>query len=81
VGRVFGRIRVGGKLGLRMHYAMCGFRHFGSPEPREFYRATLALNRSPAPLAADAGAADPPPAPEPGSSGPADSGSSTVHSS
>ncbi|MGM0673400.1 MAG: NAD(P)/FAD-dependent oxidoreductase [Spirochaetota bacterium] len=51
VGRVFGALRVGGSLGLRMHYAMCAFRHFGGAEAGEFYKTSARLRRSPQPLA------------------------------
>lgn len=50
VGRVFGSLRVGGRLGLRMHYAMSGFRHFGGSNALEFYRTALRLSREPDPL-------------------------------
>ncbi|MFP4374796.1 MAG: NAD(P)/FAD-dependent oxidoreductase [Spirochaetaceae bacterium] len=50
VGRVFGVFRVGGAMGLRMHYFMCGFRHFAGARAGEFYRAALRLSRRPDPL-------------------------------
>lgn len=49
-GRIFGAIPVGGRFGLRMHYAMCGFRHFGGGYALEFYRTALHLGRQPEPL-------------------------------
>jgi NADH dehydrogenase len=50
VGRVFGAITVGGRLGLRMHYTMSGFRHFGGGYGGEYYRTALNLRRRPAAL-------------------------------
>ena len=50
VGRVFGAFRVGGSMGLRMHYLMCGFRHFAGARAGEFYRTALRLSRRPDPL-------------------------------
>jgi NADH dehydrogenase len=50
VGRVFGAISVGGRLGLRMHYTMSGIRHFGGGFGREYYRTALNLQRRPAAL-------------------------------
>ncbi len=50
-GRVFGGMRVGGRFGLRLHYLMCGFRHFGGRRSGAYYRAALNLRRTPAPLA------------------------------
>ncbi len=50
VGRIFGRIRAGGSLGLRMHYLMCGFRHFAGANAGEFYRTAARLSRRPDPL-------------------------------
>lgn len=50
VGRVFGAFRVGGSIGLRMHYLMCGFRHFAGARAGEFYRTALRLSRRPDPL-------------------------------
>jgi NADH:ubiquinone reductase (H+-translocating) len=49
-GRIFGAIRVGGKLGTRLHYLMCGFRHFGPKQAWAFYSAALALNRRMRPI-------------------------------
>lgn len=49
-GKIFGFIRVGGKLGLRLHYFMCGFRHFGPAERWEFYKTALNLRRNPGSL-------------------------------
>lgn len=49
-GRIFGGLRVGGKPGLRMHYFMSGFRHFGGGRAREFYATALNLRRQPEPL-------------------------------
>ncbi|TVR67703.1 MAG: hypothetical protein EA427_12925 [Spirochaetaceae bacterium] len=49
VGLVFGIFRVRGTLGLRMHYAMCGFRHFGVREALEFFKTALHLGRTPDP--------------------------------
>ncbi|MFW5694782.1 MAG: NAD(P)/FAD-dependent oxidoreductase [Alkalispirochaeta sp.] len=49
-GRIFGGIRVGGKPGLRMHYFMSGFRHFGGGRSWEFYATALNLRRRPEPL-------------------------------
>ncbi len=53
VGRVFGAFRVGGSMGLRMHYIMCGFRHFAGASAGEFYRTALRLSRRPDPLDLD----------------------------
>jgi NADH:ubiquinone reductase (H+-translocating) len=50
-GRIFGSMPVGNALGLRLHYAMCGFRHFGVREAWQFYKTALHLGRSPEPLA------------------------------
>lgn len=58
VGRVFGAIRVGGRLGLRMHYAMCGFRRFAGGYAGEFYRTALKLSRVPEPLDIETNGAD-----------------------
>ena len=49
-GRIFGGIPVGGKLGLRMHYFMNGFRHFGGGRAGDFYATALNLRRQPEPL-------------------------------
>jgi NADH dehydrogenase len=43
VGRVFGCIPVYGKLGLRMHYAMCGFRNFSAENFLGFLKIALRL--------------------------------------
>jgi NADH:ubiquinone reductase (H+-translocating) len=58
-GRVFGAISVGGRLGLRMHYTMSGFRHFGGGYGGEYYRTALNLRRRPAPLDAPAAGESP----------------------
>ena len=51
IGRVFGAIPVGGSLGLRIHYTLCGFRHFGLPQAWEFVKTAAVLRRKPdAPL-------------------------------
>ena len=50
VGRLFGSLRVGGRFGLRLHYAMCGFRHFPGAAAGEFYRTSFRLKRIPDPL-------------------------------
>lgn len=49
VGHPFGLVRVRGKLGLRMHYAMSGFRHFGFAQAIEFYKTALNTGRAPEP--------------------------------
>lgn len=49
VGRVFGAFRVGGRPGLRMHYLMSGFRHFGGGYGGEFLRTAFHLRRQPEP--------------------------------
>lgn len=49
-GRLFGAVRVGGRLGTRLHYAMCGFRHFGSRQAWNFYLTALNLRRRMHPL-------------------------------
>ena len=49
VGRVFGAVPVGGRLGLRLHYFMSGFRHFGAGEAAELYKTAFRLSRRPAP--------------------------------
>ncbi|TVR87053.1 MAG: hypothetical protein EA428_13625 [Spirochaetaceae bacterium] len=46
LGKVFGVIPVGGKLGLRIHYFMSGFRHFGLVEAWEFIKTALYLGRA-----------------------------------
>lgn len=43
VGIVFGKIPIKGKIGLRMHYFMCGFRNFNKSNAREFYKISLKL--------------------------------------
>lgn len=53
-GSIFGGLRIGGRLGLRLHYLMCGFRHFGGRRAGTFYRAALNLRRTPAPLSSAA---------------------------
>ncbi len=49
-GRIFGNVPVGGRPGLRMHYFMNGYRHFGGGRAREFYATALNLGRQPEPL-------------------------------
>jgi len=49
-GRIFGGIPVGRAFGLRLHYIMCGFRHFGVKEAWEFYKTAMHLRRAPDPL-------------------------------
>ena len=49
-GKIFGSIPVGGRFGLRLHYLMCGFRHFGVRQGWEFYKTGFHLNRAPARL-------------------------------
>jgi NADH dehydrogenase len=49
-GRVLGGIPVGGKLGLRMHYFMSGFRHFRGGSRGEFFATALNLRHQPEPL-------------------------------
>ena len=51
-GRLFGAIRVGGRLGTRLHYLMCGFRHFGARQAWQFYLTALNLKRRTRPLEA-----------------------------
>lgn len=46
-GTILNTIPVGGSFGLRLHYFMCGFRHFGAGEAWEFYKTALRLKRSP----------------------------------
>ncbi|TVR01084.1 MAG: hypothetical protein EA403_10800 [Spirochaetaceae bacterium] len=53
VGRLFGALRVGGRFGLRLHYSMCGFRHFPGAATGEFYRTALRLKRVPDPISAN----------------------------
>ncbi|TVQ18696.1 MAG: hypothetical protein EA382_17450 [Spirochaetaceae bacterium] len=50
-GRVFGRIRIGGRAGLRLHYVMCGVRHFAPAQAFHFFRVALSLSRRADPLA------------------------------
>lgn len=52
-GRVFGAVPVAGKLGLRMHYIMCGIRHFGGGLGTRFVGTALNLRRLPDPPGAD----------------------------
>ncbi|MFW6368386.1 MAG: NAD(P)/FAD-dependent oxidoreductase [Spirochaetota bacterium] len=47
IGRVFGILPVGGKLGLRLHYFMSGFRHFGVAQAWEFLKTAAFLRRAP----------------------------------
>ncbi|MFW6215035.1 MAG: NAD(P)/FAD-dependent oxidoreductase [Alkalispirochaetaceae bacterium] len=47
-GRILGSLPVGGRLGIRLHYFMCGFRHFGAEQRREFYKTAGYLGRNPA---------------------------------
>ncbi|TVQ37514.1 MAG: hypothetical protein EA384_11645 [Spirochaetaceae bacterium] len=49
-GRIFGGIPVGGRFGLRLHYAMAGFRHFGAADAVEFYKTAFNLSRRPDPI-------------------------------
>ncbi len=49
-GRIFGGLPVGKAFGLRLHYSMCGFRHFGAKEAWEFYKTAVHLGRAPDPL-------------------------------
>ncbi|MFN2312609.1 MAG: NAD(P)/FAD-dependent oxidoreductase [Spirochaetia bacterium] len=46
LGKVFGVVPVGGKLGLRIHYFMSGFRHFGRAEAWEFIKTAVFLGRA-----------------------------------
>ncbi|MFP4429892.1 MAG: NAD(P)/FAD-dependent oxidoreductase [Spirochaetaceae bacterium] len=62
-GRIFGSMRVGDAFGLRLHYTMCGFRHFGAKEAWEFYRTALHLGRSPEPLSSPSSRPESGPAP------------------
>lgn len=55
VGHVLGPLRVRGRLGLRMHYSMCGFRHFGISQAWEFFRTAGRLSRRPDPLGLQTG--------------------------
>lgn len=43
VGVVFGKIPVCGRLGLRMHYFMCGYRNFNWTNRRRFFQFSLTL--------------------------------------
>ncbi|MFW6213480.1 MAG: NAD(P)/FAD-dependent oxidoreductase [Spirochaetota bacterium] len=45
-GKIFGVIRVRGNLGLRLHYIMCGFRHFGGGRASHFYKTAFRLSQS-----------------------------------
>lgn len=48
LGRLFGAIPIGtGSLGLRIHYAMSAFRHFGMQQAWEFVKTALVLRRRP----------------------------------
>lgn len=57
-GRIFGSVGVGGRFGLRMHYAMCGVRHFGGGRAGEMYRTAINLNRQPEPLGTPPGGSE-----------------------
>mgnify|MGYP006283350941 CR=1 FL=1 len=46
-GKILNSIPVAGSFGLRLHYFMCGFRHFGAPQAWEFHKTALHLSRSP----------------------------------
>ncbi len=46
-GKILNTIPVAGSLGLRLHYFMCGFRHFGASQAWEFHKTALHLSRSP----------------------------------
>jgi NADH dehydrogenase len=50
VGTVFGAVPVGGRLGLRLHYGMSGFRQFPGGTALELYKTAFRLGRRPAPL-------------------------------
>jgi len=41
VGRIFGKIPVSGRIGLKMHYFMCGFRNFNWKNALAFYKMAL----------------------------------------
>jgi NADH dehydrogenase len=41
VGRIFNMITLEGKIPLRLHYLMCGFRNFNRRNSRKFYRMAL----------------------------------------
>jgi NADH:ubiquinone reductase (H+-translocating) len=62
-GRIFGSMPVGNAFGLRLHYTMCGFRHFGAKEAWEFYKTALHLGRFPEPLASSSSPQESGPAP------------------
>lgn len=47
LGKIFGIVPVGGKLGLRLHYFMSGFRNFGMAQAWEFFKTCLFLRRAP----------------------------------
>ncbi len=49
-GRIFGTVPVGGGPGLRMHYFMCGYRHFGGGRGLPFFATALCLRRRPYPI-------------------------------
>ena len=53
LGHALGFLRIRGRIGLRMHYAMCGFRHFRWEEARDFYRTAFRLSRVPDSIAAE----------------------------
>ncbi len=44
-GRIFGHIKIRGNLALRLHYVMCGVRHFGVAAAIQFYRTAFRLSR------------------------------------
>lgn len=46
-GKVFGIMPMGGTLGVRLHYFMCGFRHFGVKPALQYYATALRLSRRP----------------------------------
>lgn len=47
LGKLFGFVPVAGKLGLRLHYFMSGFRHFGAAETWEYMKTAVCLGRAP----------------------------------
>ncbi len=48
VGNLFSRLPVKGRLPLRLHYFMCGWRHYSGRKKRFFYKLSLArLHRAP----------------------------------
>ncbi|MFP4643131.1 MAG: NAD(P)/FAD-dependent oxidoreductase [Spirochaetales bacterium] len=49
IGRILGFIPIGGTLGLRIHYAMSAYRHFGLPQAWEFLKTAMVLRRRPDP--------------------------------